>query len=88
MWIAGNHKRTMARPVLATGGQVICRIIDLSESGVVIALSPEVMPAIGTVVTVGKTPGRGEVRNINEGFAIEFTRLQHLDFVEETTTAE
>jgi hypothetical protein len=59
LWIAGNHKRTMARPILATGAQVTCRIIDLSESGVVIAVSPEMMPAIGTVVTVGKTSGRG-----------------------------
>jgi len=77
----------MARPVLATGGQATCRNIELSESGVAIGVSPEVMPTIGTVVTIGKTPGR-VVRHIHEGFAIEFTSLQHPDFVEETAIAE
>jgi len=33
------------------------------------------------VVTIGKTQGR-VVRHIDDGFAIEFMRLQHPDFVE------
>ena len=39
-------------------------------------------PEIGAVVTLGKIPGR-VVRHLEDGFAIEFTRLQHPDFVEE-----
>ena len=33
-------------------------------------------PDIGAVVTLGKVTGR-VVRQLEEGFAIEFTRLQH-----------
>ena len=36
---------------------------------------------------LGKTPGR-VVRHLEDGFAIEFTRLQHPDFVEENVTGE
>ncbi len=101
-WLANRHilnlpedrrhgrfipRKTMARLVLPNGGDVVCRIIDLSESGAAIAVSPELRPAIGTMVTVGKTPGR-VVRHIDDGFAIEFTRLQHPDFIEESATAE
>jgi hypothetical protein len=35
--------------------------------------------------TIGKTPGR-VVRHIEEGFAVEFIRLQHPDFLEEIVT--
>jgi hypothetical protein len=101
-WLANRHilnlpedrrhgrfipRKTMARLVLPNGGDLACRIIDLSESGAAIAVSPEMRPTIGTMVTVGKTPGR-VVRHIDDGFAIEFTRLQHPDFIEESATAE
>jgi hypothetical protein len=33
-------------------------------------------------VTLGTVPGR-VVRHLEEGFAIEFTRLQHPDFLED-----
>ena len=49
--------------------------------------APELRPAIGAAVTIGKTPGR-VVRHIEDGFAIEFTRLQHPDFVEDNVTGE
>jgi hypothetical protein len=39
------------------------------------------------MVTLGKAQGR-VVRHIEDGFAIEFTRLQHPDFVEETVTGQ
>ena len=39
-------------------------------------------PPIGALITLGKTPGR-VVRHVEGGFAIEFTRLQHPDFLEE-----
>ena len=52
-----------------------------------IAISPELRPAVGAMVTVGKAMGR-VVRHIEDGFAIEFTRLQHSDFIEENVTGE
>jgi hypothetical protein len=36
-------------------------------------------------VTLGKTTGR-VVRHLEDGFAIEFTRLQHADLVEDSVT--
>ncbi len=101
-WLANRHilnlpedrrhgrfipRRAMARLILPNGNNVTCRVIDLSESGAAIAISPELRPAVGAMVTIGKTPGR-VVRHIDDGFAIEFTRLQHADFVEENVTGE
>ena len=50
-------------------------------------ISPDLRPPVGVVVTVGKTQGR-VVRHIEDGFAIEFMRLQHPDFVEDNVTGE
>ena len=101
-WLANRHilnlpedrrhgrfipRRALARLILPNGHNVTCRVIDLSESGAAIAISPELRPAVGIMVTVGKTPGR-VVRHIDDGFALEFTRLQHADFVEENVTGE
>ncbi len=72
-----------ARLALPDGTNFVCRIIDLSESGV--ALRTNTRPEIGTQVTVGKIPGR-VVRKLDDGFAVEFTRLQHRDLVEESVT--
>ncbi len=80
-------KNPLARLILPNGNIVGCRVIDLSQSGVAIAISPDLRPAIGAIVTVGKAQGR-VVRHIEEGFALEFTRLQHPDFVEETVTRQ
>ena len=55
----------------------------MSQSGAAIATDQR--PEIGTLVTIGKTPGR-VVRHLEDGFAIEFTRLQHPDFLEENVT--
>ena len=101
-WLANRHilnlpedrrhgrfipKKTMARLILPNGNNVTCRIIDLSESGAAIAISPELRPVVGSMVTVGKAQGR-VVRHIEDGFAIEFTRMQHSDFIEENVTGE
>ena len=101
-WIANRHilnlpedrrhgrftpRNPLARLILPNGTNVACRIIDLSESGAAIAISPEMRPAVGAIVTVGKTQGR-VVRHIDEGFAIEFTRLQHPDFIEDNVTGD
>lgn len=80
-------RKPTARLVLPNGRNVSCRIIDLSQSGAAISIAPELRPAVGVAVTVGKAQGR-VVRHIDDGFAVEFTRLQHPDFVEENVTAE
>jgi hypothetical protein len=58
-------------------------VLDISQSGAAIATDER--PEIGTLITIGKTPGR-VVRHLENGFAIEFTRIQHSDFVEENVT--
>ncbi|MEP7031078.1 MAG: PilZ domain-containing protein [Pseudolabrys sp.] len=78
-------KKTLARLILPNGTNVTCRVIDLSASGTAIAIAPELRPDIGSAVTVGKTTGR-VVRHIEDGFAVEFTRLQHPDSVEDNVT--
>jgi hypothetical protein len=98
-WLANRHilnlpedrrhgrftpRNPMARLILSNGLNVPCRIIDLSESGV--AIKTDHRPEIGALVTVGKIAGR-VVRHLEEGFAVEFTRLQHADLVEESVTS-
>jgi PilZ domain len=94
-WIANRHILNMpedrrhgrfaprnpyARLTMPNGVNIACRIIDMSESGAGIA--SEERPPIGALVTVGRVTGR-VVRHLEDGFAIEFTRLQHADFLEE-----
>jgi hypothetical protein len=101
-WLANRHilnlpedrrhgrfvpRKTLARMITPNGKNIACRVIDLSESGAAIAIAPELRPMLGAVVTIGKTQGR-VVRHIEDGFAIEFTRLQHSDFLEENVTSE
>jgi hypothetical protein len=80
-------KNPMARLILPNGNNVACRLIDLSASGAAISINPDLRPAVSAIVTVGKAQGR-VVRHIEDGFAIEFTRLQHPDFVEESVTGQ
>ena len=97
-WLANRHilnlpedrrhgrftpRNPAARLILPNGLNVACRIIDLSASGA--AIKTDQRPELGALVTIGKTTGR-VVRHLEEGFAIEFTRLQHADFVEESVT--
>jgi hypothetical protein len=44
-------------------------------------------PPVGAAVTLGKAQGR-VVRHIDDGFTVEFTRLQHPDFIEENVTGQ
>jgi PilZ domain len=69
--------------VLANGETLTCRVIDMSLSGA--AVHTDLRPPIGSLVTLGKTQGR-IIRHIEQGFAIEFTRLQHPDFLEESVS--
>jgi len=101
-WLANRHilnlpedrrhgrfvpRQTMARLTLPNGNNVACRVIDLSQSGAAIAINPDLRPPVGAAVTIGKAPGR-VVRHIDDGFAVEFTRLQHPDFIEENVTGD
>jgi hypothetical protein len=97
-WLANRHilglpedrrhgrivpRNPLGRLILPSGVNLTCRIIDVSESGAGIATDQR--PPIGTLVTLGKVTGR-VVRHLEDGFAIEFTRLQHPDFLEENVT--
>jgi hypothetical protein len=99
-WLANRHilnlpedrrhgrytpRNPIARLVLPNGNNVACRVIDLSQSGAAIAIADELRPDVGSAVTIGKTPAR-VVRHIENGFAVEFTRLQHPDFLEDNVT--
>ena len=78
-------RNPVARLVLPNQTNVGVRIADLSLSGAGIASA--LRPEIGCVVSLGKIHGR-VVRHLEEGFAIEFTRLQHPDSIEENATAQ
>jgi hypothetical protein len=77
-------RNPIGRLALPNGITMTCRIIDLSQQGAGIASDQR--PAIGDLVTLGKVQGR-VVRHLEDGFAIEFTRLQHPDFLEENVSA-
>jgi len=94
-WLANRHilglpedrrhgrmapRNPIAPLVLANGVNVSCRVVDISQSGA--AIASDQRPQIGSLVTLGKVPGR-VVRYLDDGFAIEFTRLQHTDFLED-----
>jgi hypothetical protein len=101
-WLANRHilnlpedrrhgrftpRNPLARLILPNGNNVTCRVIDLSQSGAAVAIAADLRPAVGSVVTIGKAQGR-VARHIEDGFAIEFARLQHADFIEDNVTAE
>jgi PilZ domain len=101
-WLANRHilnlpedrrhgrftpRNAMVRLILPNGNNVAARIIDLSQSGAAVAIGPDQRPPVGAMVTLGKTQGR-VVRHIEDGFAVEFTRLQHPDFIEDNITGE
>jgi hypothetical protein len=78
-----RHQRIAAQDQATTvvtedGAAERCRIVDLSVSGV--AVVSDNRPPIGSMVRVGKAPGR-VVRHLDTGFAVEFTRLQTPDLL-------
>jgi hypothetical protein len=99
-WLANRHilnlpedrrhgriipRNPMAQLVLPNGINITVRIIDMSLSGA--ALSTDQRPPLGVLVMLGKVQGR-VVRHLDDGFAVEFTRLQHPDFLEENVSGE
>ena len=94
-WLANRHilglpedrrhgrvapRNPIARLIMPNGINVSVRIIDVSQSGAGIASDQR--PPIGALVTLGKVPSR-VVRHLEDGFAVEFTRLQHPDFLDD-----
>jgi hypothetical protein len=75
---AGDQTTTL---MLENGAEERCRIVDLSMSGV--AVISDNRPPIGSALRVGKAPGR-VVRHLDNGFAVEFTRVQSADLIKDT----
>jgi hypothetical protein len=97
-WLANRHilglpedrrhgritpRNPAGRLILPNGRNIACRVIDISQSGAAIATDQR--PELGAPITIGKTSGR-VVRYLEDGIAIEFTRLQHSDFLEDDVT--
>ena len=99
-WLANRHilglpedrrhgrlspKNTQTNLILPSGVTVLVRLIDVSLSGA--AIATEAKPPVGSLVMVGRTQAR-VVRVGDDGIAVEFTRLQHPDFLEENVSSE
>jgi hypothetical protein len=56
-----------------------CLILDLSIAGA--AISADTIPAVGSVLAVGKLVSR-VVRHFDEGFAVQFVERQSRETVE------
>jgi hypothetical protein len=97
-WLANRHilnlpedrrhgrfvpRKPVTQLVMPNGVNITCRIIDTSLSGAAVATDQR--PPLGSLVTIGKVQAR-VVRHLEEGFAVEFTRLQHPDFIEDSIT--
>jgi hypothetical protein len=61
-----------------------CRIIDMSLSGA--AIAAETRPPLKSMVMLGKVQAR-LVRNLEEGFALEFVHEQMVETLEDSVTA-
>jgi len=79
------HKRIVPQNPLSTitfpdGSIMGCFVIDVSASGA--AVSADIVPETGTVVTVGNVAGT-VVRHFTEGFAVQFKQLQNPSVIEQ-----
>jgi hypothetical protein len=72
-----NPRSIMTLPDSSTA---VCHIIDMSLSGAAVACDSR--PPVGSLIMLGRTQAR-VIRHREEGIAVEFTRLQHPDFLEE-----
>jgi len=83
-----RHERLVPRNprtsmVTQDGTSIPCRIVDMSLSGA--AIATEIKPPVGSLIMLGKTQAR-IVRHLDDGLAVEFTRMQHPDFLEDNVT--
>ena len=84
-----RHDRIVPRNPIALltledGSKMTCRIIDLSLSGA--AIAAENRPPLKSLVMLGKVQSR-VVRNLEEGFALEFVHEQNAETLEDAVTA-
>jgi hypothetical protein len=99
-WLANRHilnlpedrrhgrivpRNPSARLIMPNGVNIGIMLIDISNSGA--AVRTVERPEVGSLVTIGRVPGR-VVRHLEDGFAVEFTRLQHPDTLEEQLAAQ
>ena len=80
-----RHDRIIPRNPIALltledGTKMTCRIIDMSRSGA--AIAAENRPPLKSLVMLGKVQSR-VVRNLEEGFALEFVHEQVAETLEE-----
>jgi c-di-GMP-binding flagellar brake protein YcgR len=84
-----RHDRIVPRNPIAVlsledGSKMTCRIIDLSLSGA--AIGAENRPPLRSLVMLGRIQAR-VVRNLEDGFALEFVHQQMIETLEESVTA-
>jgi hypothetical protein len=84
-----RHDRLVPRNPIALltledGSKMTCRIIDMSLSGA--AIAAENRPPLKSLVLLGKVKAR-VVRNLEEGFALEFVHEQLAETLEDSVTA-
>jgi hypothetical protein len=75
------NRDQMVTLTLADGSDEQCSIVDLSVSGVAVVSLHR--PPLGSAVRVGKAPGRA-VRHLDNGFAVEFSRVQNPELLKAT----
>jgi hypothetical protein len=69
---------------LPNGDLVTCQIIDMSLSGA--AVGSDTKPPVGSLILLGRTQAR-VIRHREDGYAVEFTRLQNPDILEDSVTS-
>ena len=84
-----RHDRIVPRNPISVltmedGRKMSCRIIDMSQSGA--AIAAETRPPLNSLVSLGDVQAR-VVRNLEEGFALEFVHEQVGEALEEAVTA-
>jgi hypothetical protein len=77
-------RNPIAMLTLEDGSKMTCRIIDMSLSGA--AIAAENRPPMRSLIMLGRVQSR-VIRNLEEGFAIEFVHPQAADTLEESVTA-
>ncbi len=85
-----RHDRIVPRNPIALltledGSKMTCRIIDMSLSGA--AIAAENRPPLKSLVLLGKVQSR-VVRNLEEGFALEFVHEQNGETLEDAVTSQ
>jgi hypothetical protein len=85
-----RHKRIELRNPRSTltlpdGTTIECRVVDVSLSGAAVATKAKI--ALGSPVTLGRTPAR-IVRQLDIGFALEFSRLQNPETLERDVSVD